>query len=189
MEPSLALSLRSTATLSETPPPKHDTSEHNISGAHNEFIALLGSSGVISDPEQCQARSTNPWSPSLPSQAAALIVLPASTSDVSAIMKICSRRRIPVTAYCGGTSFSGALTATRGGICIDFRRMNRILAVHAEDMDVVVQPGVGWQDLNAQLAPQGLFFPPDPGPGAQIGGMVSLCHCVGACKGKELTGH
>ena len=51
--------------------------------------------------------------------------------------------------------------------------MDKILAIHEEDMDVVVQPAVGWQDLNTLLAEQGLFFPPDPGPGAKIGGMVS----------------
>lgn len=165
---------RSTATLPDTPPPAHDVSRENISGAQDEFITLLGSNGVTSDPEKCFAHSCTPWSQALPSQTAALIVLPSTTSDVAATVKICSQRRIPVTAYSGGTSFSGALAATRGGVCVDFQRMNQILALHAEDMDVVVQPAVGWQDLNAHLEGQGLFFPPDPGPGARIGGMVRL---------------
>lgn len=56
---------------------------------------------------------------------------------------------------------------------MDFSRMDRILQLHKEDLDVVVQPAVGWQDLNEELAEQGLFFPPDPGPGAMIGGMVA----------------
>ncbi len=68
----------------------------------------------------------------------------------------------------------GALAATRGGICIDFNRMNKILAVHQEDMDVVVQPAVGWEDLNVRLGEHNLFFPPDPAPGAKIGGMVNF---------------
>ncbi|SPJ75657.1 related to D-lactate dehydrogenase, mitochondrial precursor [Fusarium torulosum] len=50
--------------------------------------------------------------------------------------------------------------------------MDKILALHKEDLDVVVQPAVGWQELNDQLAQDNLFFPPDPGPGAMIGGMV-----------------
>jgi D-lactate dehydrogenase (cytochrome) len=50
--------------------------------------------------------------------------------------------------------------------------MNKILALHEDDMDVVVQPGIGWMDLNRQLQPRGLFFPVDPGPSAMIGGMV-----------------
>ena len=68
----------------------------------------------------------------------------------------------------------GALAATRKGLCIDFNRMNKILALHEGDMDVVVQPAVGWEDLHVELGGHGLFFPPDPGPGAKIGGMVSL---------------
>ncbi|KAG7117941.1 hypothetical protein HYQ44_006064 [Verticillium longisporum] len=50
--------------------------------------------------------------------------------------------------------------------------MNKVLALHKDDLDVVVQPAVGWEALNDQLGASGLFFPPDPGPGAMIGGMV-----------------
>lgn len=164
----------STAALVDTPNLRHDISETNISKARDEFATFLGSGAIISGPDERLARSNTRWSPASPSQIADLILFPTKTSDVSAIMRICSRRRIPVTAYSGGTSFHGALTATRRGICIDFKQMNQIIAVHAEDMDVVVQPAVGWQDLNDQLMSQGLFFPPDPGPGAHIGGMVSL---------------
>ncbi|KAK9170222.1 hypothetical protein Syun_002362 [Stephania yunnanensis] len=53
-----------------------------------------------------------------------------------------------------------------------------IKALHVEDMDVVVEPGIGWMDLNEYLAPYGLFFPLDPGPGATIGGM-----CATRCSG------
>ncbi|KAL8735543.1 MAG: hypothetical protein Q9166_000711 [cf. Caloplaca sp. 2 TL-2023] len=55
-----------------------------------------------------------------------------------------------------------------------FKNMDKILAVHEHDMDVVVEPAVGWQDLNKHLEPRGLFFPPDPGAGVKIGGMWSL---------------
>lgn len=68
----------------------------------------------------------------------------------------------------------GAIAATRGGICVDFNRMNKILETHKEDMDVIVQPAANWQDLNAHLVDHDLFFPPAPSPGAKIGGMVSL---------------
>ncbi|KAL6273248.1 hypothetical protein ACE6H2_023940 [Prunus campanulata] len=56
--------------------------------------------------------------------------------------------------------------------------MNRVKALHVEDMDVVVEPGVGWMELNEYLEPYGLFFPLDPGPGATIGGM-----CATRCSG------
>lgn len=87
-------------------------------------------------------------------------------------MKVCHERRIPITAYSGGTSLEGHFSPTRGGICIDFGRMNRILKLNKADLDVVVQPALGWELLNEELGEEGLFFPPDPGPGAMIGGMV-----------------
>jgi len=57
---------------------------------------------------------------------------------------------------------------------VSFEKMDRIVAVHEDDMDVVVQPGLGWVELNASLEERGLFFPVDPAPGARIGGMVRL---------------
>lgn len=101
-----------------------------------------------------------------------LVVYPSTTEEVSQIMKICHKRRIPVTGYSGGTSLEGHFAPTRGGICVDFGRMGKILKLHKDDMDVVVQPAVGWELLNEELAKDNLFFPPDPGPGAMIGGMV-----------------
>lgn len=87
-------------------------------------------------------------------------------------MKICSRRRLPVTPYSGGTSIEGQYIPHFQGICVDFGRMSRIVELNKDDLDCVVQPGIGWMDLNEELATHGLFFPPDPGPGAMIGGMV-----------------
>lgn len=162
----------STTPVSDVGMITHQTSKENLDEAHKELTSLLSSNYVVTDPEILRTHSSTKWSPAPSAQSPALVVKPGSTSDVSEIMKICSRRRIPVTAYSGGTSFAGALTATRGGICIDFAGMDKIVAIHEKDMDVVVQPGVGWQDLNRDLEPRGLFFPPDPGAGARIGGMV-----------------
>lgn len=88
-------------------------------------------------------------------------------------MRVCHARRIPVTPYCGGTSLEGHYAPTRGGVCVDFTHMDRVLQLHERDLDVVVQPGVGWQTLNEELEEHHLFFPPDPGFGALIGGMVA----------------
>ena len=136
--------------------------ETNIRDARAEFIAIVGPEQVISSASERRAHSHTPWSSGSASQTPDLVVYPGSTAEVSAIMQVCSRRRLPVTA-------------TRRGVCVDFARMNRVLAVHADDRDVVVQPGVDWQELNAQLESQRLFFPLDPGPGARIGGMVRPC--------------
>lgn len=162
----------STLQLSRIPKPPHNITEQNMSEARKELIGIVGRDGIDDIPANLQSRSRTEWSPSPGSTCAALIVFPHNTKDVSEVMKVCHRRRIPVTGFSGGTSLDGALASTRGGICVDFSRMNRILKVHVQDMDVVVQPAVGWEDLNARLAEMDLFFPPDPGPGAQIGGMI-----------------
>lgn len=170
------MNLHFTSTLRCAGATPYDLSKENMNGACKELVTALNFDCVISDVDVLRAHSSTPWSPAPACQAPAMVVTPRSTSEVSEIMKICSRRQIPVTSYSGGTSFSGALTATRQGICIDFKHMDKILAIHEEDLDVVVQPAVGWQELNTQLEPRGLFFPPDPGPGAKIGGMVSYVY-------------
>ncbi|CAM0134766.1 D-lactate ferricytochrome c oxidoreductase [Umbelopsis sp. WA50703] len=102
-----------------------------------------------------------------------IVVYPQSTDDVVKIIKIANELKVPVIPVAGLTSLEGHFSAPYGGICISFgEHMDGIVAFHEEDMDIVVQPGVGWETLNAYLKPHGLFFPLDPGPGACIGGMV-----------------
>lgn len=151
----------------------HDTSAENIAQARTEFLNFLDPSAVISDAAHCFRRSNTPWSSASPDQIPALVVLPSSTGDVASVLRICHQRRIPTTSFAGGTNLAKALVATRKGICIDFQRMDKIIDVHKDDLDAVVQPGVGWEELNGHLANEGLFFPPDPSPGAKVGGMVS----------------
>lgn len=162
----------STLKLSDTPAPRYDVSLQNLEAARAEFITILGLEYVISDTEQCFKRSTTVWSPAEPDQKPSLVLLPWSTDDVSRVLKTCHARRIPVTSYAGGTSMAGATISTRGGVCVDFACMDTIKAIHRDDMDAVVQPGVRWQQLNDELGGHGLFFPPDPGFGARVGGMV-----------------
>lgn len=137
-------------------------------------MTIVGKENVSTVEADLEIHSGSDYSSHIgePSERPFVVVYPASTEEVSAIMKVCHRRSIPVTAYSGGTSLEGHFAPTRGGLCIDFRRMNNIITLHKEDMDVVVQPAVGWEDLNEELGKENLFFPPDPGPGAKIGGMV-----------------
>nr|POE80041.1 d-lactate dehydrogenase [cytochrome], mitochondrial [Quercus suber] len=167
-------STASTAPLATSTPPKHDTSTTTLQAAWAELKAVVGEENVSTQEGDLKAHSGSEWSTyaSQPSDQPFAIVKPGSTEEVSAIMKICHKRRIPVTGYSGGTSLEGHFAATRGGICVDFSRMDKILTLHKDDLDVVVQPAVGWQDLNEELAEHGLFFPPDPGAGAMIGGMI-----------------
>jgi len=167
------MSALSTLPLKSTPAIHHDTTAENLSCARTEFAAILGPEHISDDLEACAAHSGSRWSEASPSHKASLIVYPNTTQHVSEILKVCCRRRIPVTPYSGGTGLSGSLAATRGGVCMDLSSMSRVWNLHESDMDVTVQPGVGWMDLNAQLAEKDLFFPPDPAPPARIGGMVS----------------
>ncbi|KAF2401894.1 hypothetical protein EJ06DRAFT_366527 [Trichodelitschia bisporula] len=166
--------ITSTTPLSASILPKHDVKEVNLQAAWADFRDIAGPDNVITAREELESHAGSPWSshPQLPSEYPFMVVKPKSTEEVSKIMAICHDRRIPVTPYSGGTSLEGHFAATRGGICIDFSRMDQILALHKDDLDVVVQPAVGWESLNEDLAEHGLFFPPDPGPGAMIGGMV-----------------
>ena len=113
---------------------------------------------------------TTTW---LETQAPDAVAFPQSTDEVAEIVRICATHKVPVIGFGVGSSLEGHVNAPAGGICVDFSQMNKILAVHAEDLDVVVQPGVTREQLNTYLRDQGLFFPIDPGANASLGGMAA----------------
>lgn len=106
-------------------------------------------------------------------QYADVVVWPQSGEQVAAVLQAANERHLPVTAWGAGTSLEGNPIPLHGGILLSFERMNQIVAIHADDFQVTVQPGIGHKDLNAQLARHGLFFAPDPGANATIGGMLA----------------
>ena len=164
----------STTPLEEATPPQHDTRQSVLRAAWVDFCLIVGKENVSTIEDDLKAHSGSEWSSytTKPHEKPFAIVYPASTQEVSEIMKVCHTRKIPVTAISGGTSLEGHFAPTRGGITIDMARMDNILDFHPKDLDIVVQPAVGWEDLNEHLEEHNLFFPPDPGPGAKIGGMV-----------------
>ncbi|KAK3348219.1 FAD-linked oxidase-like protein [Neurospora tetraspora] len=87
-------------------------------------------------------------------------------------------RNVPMVPFGAGSSVEGNFSQPYSGICIDFTYMDKVVAFHPDDMDVVVQAGVNWVDLNNQIAHTGLFVPLDPSPTATVGGMVST-NCSG----------
>lgn len=164
----------STAPLSSIVAPNHNIAPTNLQAAWTDFVEIVGQSNVSTTESDLQHHAGSEWSSytAKETEKPFLIVRPLTTEEVSRTVKVCHDRKIPITAYSGGTSLEGHFSPTRGGICIDFARMDKILKLHKDDLDVIVQPAVGWELLNEELAKDGLFFPPDPGPGAMIGGMV-----------------
>jgi D-lactate dehydrogenase (cytochrome) len=96
-----------------------------------------------------------------------------TTREVQNLLEICSQFECPVIGWGTGTSLEGHTSAPHGGISVDFSRMNKILQLNAEDMDVLVQPGLTREALNIELRASGLFFPVDPGANASLGGMAA----------------
>ena len=114
--------------------------------------------------------NTTTWVENQPPDA---VAFPASTEEVQAIVRICAAHGLPVIPFGTGTSLEGQINAPFGGVSIDFRDMNRVLAVHPQDLDCVVEPGVTRKQLNVFLREDGVFFPIDPGADASIGGMTA----------------
>lgn len=113
---------------------------------------------------------TTTWLKNQPPDA---VVFARSTEEVAEIVRVCAEQAVPIIPFGTGTSLEGHVNAPAGGISIDLSQMNGILAVHPEDLDCVVQPGVTRGQLNTFLRDQGLFFPIDPGADASLGGMAA----------------
>ncbi|CAN3476182.1 D-lactate dehydrogenase [cytochrome] 1, mitochondrial [Diutina catenulata] len=113
-------------------------------------------------------------------QRPSVVLYPETTEEVAKIVAIAHEHRVPVVASSGLTSLEGQMMHTRGprSVAISFsKHMNEVVAFYPDDLDVVVQPGVGWKELDDWLLDheegKHLMFGPDPGIGAAIGGMVS----------------
>src|SRR5512139_3108288 len=137
----------------------------------NELIGIVGEKNVRTDEIErlCYSRDL-----SVHEAVPDVVVFAITTDEVSRIMSLANKGKIPVTPRGSGTSAVGSALAAKGGILLDLSRMNRILEVDKENGYVVVEPGVICNHLNAAVAPTH-FFPPDPGSAniASLGGMVS----------------
>jgi D-lactate dehydrogenase (cytochrome) len=102
-----------------------------------------------------------------------VVVYPESREEVERVLAYADEHRIAVVPFGAGTSLEGHVIPLRGGISLDLTRLNRIVAVRAEDLTATVQPGVTRLQLEAALGPQGLWFPVDPGADATLGGMAA----------------
>ena len=137
--------------------------------------AAFGNRVVTSLAVREQHGNTVTWIENQPPDA---VVFPQSTADVQQIVRICAAHNMPVIPFGVGTSLEGHVNAPSGGVSIDFRDMNKVIAVHPEDLDCVVEPGITRKELNEHLRDAGVFFPIDPGANATIGGMAAT-RCSG----------
>jgi D-lactate dehydrogenase (cytochrome) len=101
------------------------------------------------------------------------VVFAESTQDVQDAVRLAALHHTPIIPFGVGSSLEGHLLAIQGGISLDVSRMNRVVAINAEDLTVTVQPGVTRKAVNEAVKDQGLFFPIDPGADASIGGMTA----------------
>ncbi|GJD66123.1 FAD-binding oxidoreductase [Methylobacterium frigidaeris] len=151
-------------------PTRARPSPETVDAVVRELTAQFGNRVVTSQAVREQHASTLTWVANQPPDA---VVYAESTEDVQAIVRVCAAHKMPVVAFGTGTSLEGHVNAPFGGISIDMSGMNKVLAVHAEDLDCVVQPGVTRKAVNEHLRDQGLFFPIDPGADASLGGMAA----------------
>lgn len=137
---------------------------------------IAGKDNVISDIEGLYAYSFDcahiPFSKEYPR----LVVFPQNTQQVSDIVKLANKNRIPIIERGAASNHAGGCSPVRGGIILHFSKMNQILEINNSDLTCKVQPGVVVGDLQKEALKKGLFFPPDPSNLAvsTIGGGIAL---------------
>jgi D-lactate dehydrogenase (cytochrome) len=169
------LSDRVAMTLVQEEPARIARNRDAIAAVIAALTAQFGNRLVTSQAVREQHANTTTW---IENQAPDAVVFPQTTADVQAIVRVCAAHRVPVIPFGTGTSLEGHINAPFGGVSVDFRDMNRVLAVNAQDFDCVVEPGITRKQLNEHLRDQGLFFPLDPGADASLGGMAAT-RCSG----------
>ncbi len=157
---------------SPAPPPEQigRTAAHDLADA---LIAVVGTANlqigddVGEDYGHDEALTAEPVRPEV-------VVRPATTAEVAAVLRLADEARVPVTARGSGTGLSGACIPTHGGIVVSFERMNAVLEIDTENHMAVVQPGVTLAQLDEITAGHGLVYPVFPGENsASLGGNVA----------------
>lgn len=146
--------------------------QHDLKHSHKEFHDLLGKRFSTDDTvRDAHARDASYHQGALPDA----VVFPETNAEVSEIVKICAKYKMPIIPYGTGTGVEGAVAGTEGALCIALNQMNSVLRVSQDDRDATVQAGVTRFQLNGHLMDLGtqLHFSVDPGADASLGGMVA----------------
>jgi len=147
--------------------------EHVDAGFLDELRAAVGPGNVLTDPEKLADYGHDEFSLRDISRVPAAAVLPATTDEVSAVLRLADARRVPVTARGGATGLCGGCVPAPGGIVLSLEKMDRMV-IDAANKLAVAEAGVTLTEFVATAEEAGLFFPPHPGAeSAMIGVMVA----------------
>lgn len=146
----------------------------------SELEKIVGKKNVIISKEELVCYS---YDATLKHHMPDIVVKPATSQQVSAIMKLANKHRVPVTPRGCGTGLSGGSVPVKGGIIMSLTRMNKILEIDKENMLAVVQPGVINLDLDTAVGKVGLFYPPDPASKNQCSMGGNVAECAGGLRG------
>jgi glycolate oxidase len=120
---------------------------------------IVGGENVLVDEDKVEPYAADAVKEKFPPEA---VLLPRTTAEVAAILKLANERRFPVTARGGGVGYTGGAVPIEGGVVIGTDRMNRIREINADDLYVVTEPGVTTYALQQAVEAEGVFYPPDP---------------------------
>jgi len=145
-----------------------------MSSLHEALAAIVGADYVRTDAASLESYGVDALGQGHPPD---LVILPANTTEVAAIARVCNEQRTPLVVRGAGTGFTGGAVPTRGGVVVSMERMNRILEIDETNLLAVVEPNVITADLQRAVEKVGLFYPPDPASleMSSIGGNVAEC--------------
>ena len=125
----------------------------------DKLRAIVGHENVVVDPTRVEPYGADAVKEKFPPEA---VVFPESTAQIVDILKLANEYLFPVTARGGGVGYTGGAVPIDGGIVVGTDRMNKIIAISADDLYAVCQPGITTFELQQAVEKQGLMFAPDP---------------------------
>ena len=139
-----------------------------------DLIKMVGRKNFLDDVEKMRDYNHDEFSLKEIAHQPEVVVKPETAEEVSKIIKLANREKIPVTPRGGATGLCGGCVPSFGGIVLSLENMNRILQIDMDNQMAVVEAGVTLSDFYAAVEETGLFFPPHPGDeGAMIGGVIA----------------
>lgn len=151
--------------------------------SHQEKLKnIVGSDNTLFDKESLLCYSYDA-TPDVPQNIPAAYVTPTSTAQVQEVVQFCRDNNLAIYPRGSGTNLSGGTVPLKEGIIMGMVKLNKILEVDPENLTATVQPGVIIQDLNKEITPHGLLYPPDPGTVATATMGGSVAECAGGLRG------